>query len=53
MYRFRTGVAKIMKEQEKTGFFFNTQQAMELLAELKEKGQQAVEDEVHNTFKPK
>ena len=45
-------VAKIMKEQEKTGFFFNTQQAMELLAELKAK-QLAVEDEVHNTFKPK
>jgi DNA polymerase I-like protein with 3'-5' exonuclease and polymerase domains len=41
-----------MKEQEKTGFFFNTQQAMELLAELKAK-QLAVEDEVHNTFKPK
>ncbi len=45
-------VAKIMKEQEKTGFFFNTQQAMKLLAELKAK-QLAVEDEVHNTFKPK
>ena len=45
-------VAKIMKEQENTGFFFNTQQAMELLAELKAK-QLAVEDEVHNTFKPK
>ena len=45
-------VAKIIKEQEKTGFFFNTQQAMELLAELKAK-QLAVEDEVHNTFKPK
>jgi len=45
-------VAKIMKEQEKTGFFFNTQQAMELLAELKAK-QLDVEDEVHRTFKPK
>tara|TARA_R100001460_G_scaffold59986_2_gene99999 strand:+ start:2855 stop:4588 length:1734 start_codon:yes stop_codon:yes gene_type:complete len=45
-------VAKIMKEQENTGFFFNTQQAMELLAELKDK-QLKVEDEVHNTFKPK
>ena len=45
-------VAKIMKEQENTGFFFNTKQAMELLAELKAK-QLAVEDEVHNTFKPK
>ena len=45
-------VAKIMKEQEKTGFFFNTKQAMELLAELKAK-QLDVEDEVHRTFKPK
>jgi DNA polymerase I-like protein with 3'-5' exonuclease and polymerase domains len=45
-------VAKIIKEQEKTGFFFNTKQAMELLAELKTK-QLEVEEEVHNTFKPK
>jgi len=45
-------VAKIIKQQEKNGFFFNTQQAMELLAELKDK-QLKVEDEVHNTFKPK
>lgn len=45
-------VAKIIKQQELNGFFFNTQQAMELLAELKAK-QLAVEDEVHNTFKPK
>jgi DNA polymerase I-like protein with 3'-5' exonuclease and polymerase domains len=45
-------VANIIKDQEKTGFFFNTQQAMELLAELKTK-QLEVEDEVHNTFKPK
>lgn len=45
-------VARIIKQQELNGFFFNTQQAMELLAELKSK-QLAVEDEVHNTFKPK
>ena len=45
-------VASIIKEQEKTGFFFNTQKAMELLAELKTK-QLEVEDEVHNTFTPK
>jgi len=45
-------VANIIKDQEKTGFFFNTQKAMELLAELKTK-QLEVEDEVHNTFKPK
>ena len=45
-------VAKIMKQQEKTGFMFNTKQAMELLAELKAK-QIQVEDEVHSTFKPK
>ena len=45
-------VAKIIKEQEKTGFFFNTQKAMELLAELKAK-QLEVEEEVHSTFKPK
>ena len=45
-------VANIIKDQEKTGFFFNTQKAMELLAELKTK-QLEVEDEVHNTFTPK
>lgn len=45
-------VAKIIKQQELNGFFFNTQQAMELLADLKAK-QLQVEDEVHNTFKPK
>ena len=45
-------VAHIIKDQERNGFFFNTQQAMELLAELKTK-QLEVEDEVHNTFKPK
>ena len=45
-------VAHIIKDQERNGFFFNTQQAMELLAELKTK-QLEVENEVHNTFKPK
>ena len=45
-------VASIIKDQEKTGFFFNTQKAMELLAELKTK-QLEVENEVHNTFTPK
>jgi len=45
-------VAFIMKEQEKTGFYFDSQQAMTLLAELKAK-QLEVEQEVHDTFKPK
>ena len=45
-------VASIIKDQERNGFFFNTQKAMELLAELKTK-QLEVEDEVHNTFTPK
>ena len=45
-------VAKIMRQQEKNGFFFDTKKAMELLAELKDK-QFEVEEEVHNTFKPK
>ena len=45
-------VAHIIKDQERNGFFFNTQKAMELLAKLKTK-QLEVEDEVHNTFKPK
>jgi DNA polymerase I-like protein with 3'-5' exonuclease and polymerase domains len=45
-------VAKIMRQQEKNGFFFDTKKAMELLAELKDK-QLQVEEEVHNTFKPK
>ena len=45
-------VAKIVRQQEKNGFFFNTKQAMNLLADLKDK-QLKVEDEVHNTFKPK
>jgi DNA polymerase I-like protein with 3'-5' exonuclease and polymerase domains len=45
-------VAEIMRQQEKNGFFFDTKKAMELLAELKDK-QLQVEEEVHNTFKPK
>ncbi len=45
-------VADIMKEQERTGFYFDSQQAMTLLAELKAK-QLEVEQEVKATFKPK
>ena len=45
-------VAIIMNEQEKTGFYFDSKQAMTLLAELKQ-NMADVEDEVHNTFKPK
>ena len=45
-------VAKIMKQQEVNGFFFNLQKAEILLAELRET-QQKIEDEVHTTFKPK
>ena len=46
------GVARIMKQQEVNGFKFDLQSALMLLAELREK-KQAIEDEVHNTFKPK
>jgi DNA polymerase I-like protein with 3'-5' exonuclease and polymerase domains len=45
-------VAKIMKQQELNGFKFDEMKAQLLLAELREK-KQAIEDEVHNTFKPK
>ena len=45
-------VAKVIKQQEVNGFKFDTQHAVLLLAELREK-KQAIEDEVHNTFKPK
>jgi len=45
-------VSKIIKQQEVNGFKFDTQHALLLLAELREK-KQAIEDEVHNTFKPK
>ena len=44
--------ASIMREQEQTGFYFDSKQAMTLLAELKQ-NMADVEDEVHNTFKPK
>ena len=46
------GVAKIMKEQEENGFKFDSYSAEILLANLRER-KQKIEDEVHNTFKPK
>jgi DNA polymerase I-like protein with 3'-5' exonuclease and polymerase domains len=46
------GVARIMKQQEVNGFKFDLESALLLLAELREK-KQSIEDEVHNTFKPK
>ncbi|MAJ58071.1 MAG: hypothetical protein CMI74_08455 [Candidatus Pelagibacter sp.] len=45
-------VAKVMVEQEKTGFLFNVEKASMLLAELKTRMTE-VEDEVQKTFKPK
>ena len=45
-------VAEVIKQQEVNGFKFDTQHAVLLLAELREK-KQSIEDEVHNTFKPK
>ena len=45
-------IAKIMKQQELDGFKFDEMKAQLLLAELREK-KQAIENEVHNTFKPK
>jgi DNA polymerase I-like protein with 3'-5' exonuclease and polymerase domains len=44
--------ASIMNEQEQTGFYFDTKQAMTLLSKLKQK-MSNVEDEVQQTFKPK
>ena len=44
--------ASIMNEQEQTGFYFDTKQAMTLLSKLKQK-MLDVEDEVQQTFKPK
>ena len=44
--------AVIMREQERTGFYFDSKQAMTLLAELKQK-MADVEDIVQKTFKPK
>ena len=45
-------VARIMKQQEENGFKFDSFSAEILLAELREK-KQKIEEEVHNTFKPK
>ena len=45
-------VAKIIKQQETNGFKFDHINAELLLADLREK-KQTIEDEVHNTFKPK
>ena len=44
--------ASIIREQEKTGFYFDSQQAMTLLAQLSQ-NKADVEDEVQKTFKPK
>ena len=44
--------AAIMSQQEKSGFYFDSKQAMTLLAELKQ-NMADVEDEVQKTFKPK
>jgi DNA polymerase I-like protein with 3'-5' exonuclease and polymerase domains len=44
--------ASIIREQEKTGFYFDSKQAMTLLAELNQ-NKADVEDEVQKTFKPK
>ena len=44
--------ASIIREQERTGFYFNSKQAMTLLAELNQ-NKADVEDEVQKTFKPK
>ena len=45
-------VSAIMLEQERNGFYFNSKQAMLLLAELRQK-MADVEDEVQKTFQPK
>ena len=45
-------VAKIINQQEQNGFYFDSKEAMTLLAELKD-NQASVELEVQNTFKPK
>ena len=42
----------IIREQERTGFYFDSKQAMTLLAELNQ-NKADVEDEVQKTFKPK
>ncbi len=45
-------VARLMKQQEENGFKFDSYSAELLLAKLRER-KQKIEDEVHNTFKPK
>jgi len=45
-------VARLVKEQEENGFKFDSYSAEILLASLRER-KQKIEDEVHNTFKPK
>ena len=45
-------VAKIINEQEKSGFYFDSRKAMELLADLQDKKSQT-ELEVQTTFTPK
>jgi len=45
-------VADVIKDQERNGFYFDSKQAMTLLADLKSK-MVDVENEVHSTFKPK
>tara|TARA_R100000458_G_scaffold59872_1_gene72366 strand:- start:4406 stop:6151 length:1746 start_codon:yes stop_codon:yes gene_type:complete len=45
-------VADVIKDQERNGFYFDSKQAMTLLADLKAK-MIDVEQEVHSTFKPK
>jgi len=45
-------VAKIINEQEKSGFYFDSRKAMELLADLQDKKSQT-ELAVQTTFKPK
>ena len=50
--KLETDVARIMIEQEQTGFLFDVEKAMKLLAKLKARMTE-VEDEVQITFKPK
>ena len=45
-------ITKILTQQELNGFLFNERQAMELLSSLNQRKKE-VEDEVHDTFKPK
>ena len=45
-------LASKLIQQELNGFLFNERQAMELLSSLNQRKKE-VEDEVHDTFKPK